>query len=497
MNRFTSKISYIIVTFFMAAIIVSFALTGFQGFNSSADAVATVDGTPVKIREYQTSLSRKLDFYSKMFKGKSLTSQQIRQFKLKESTLQELINQKLVTNLADNMDFAAGQEEVRAEIKQLPYFLTNKKFDVRKYKQLLTANRFTPTSFEESVASDIKLKKMSSLLSSISVSKNYAKDILKFKKNTAVVNAIKFEKEKLTQYLDVPKSKITAFVSDEKNTVILESLYKSNERDYNKPAQVQASHILLKADEKNAQQVLAEAKKIRSQVTPQNFAKLANQYTQDPSGKGKGGSLGWFSKGRMVPEFEKAAFNAKPGTIVGPIKTQFGQHIIYIKAKKAAINTPFEQVKNELAKKHLQKTDRKALNEKVKSLTAELDSMLKNNKVARLKALQKKYDFIFEQKAKLNMYDMKAGTISFDDKDLMPIFSKRDNNGFISKEDGPYVVLMSIVNFTNTDEAKEAIEKDLSSEVAAQRRDIANTFNQKLVEALQKKARIVTYPKML
>ena len=487
MNRFTSKISYIIVTFFMAAIIVSFALTGFQGFNSSADAVATVDGTPVKMREYQTSLSRKLDYYSKIFGGKSLTSQQIRQFKLKESTLQELINQKLVTNLADHMDFAAGQEEVRAEIKQLPYFLTNKKFDVRKYKQLLTANRFTPTSFEESVASDIKLRKVSALLSSVSVSKNYARDILKLKNNSAVVNAIKFEKEKLTQFLDVPSSKVNEFVNDEKNTAILESLYKSNESEYNKPAQIQASHILLKSDKKNAQAVLEEAKKIRSKVTPKNFAKLANKLTQDPSGKGKGGSLGWFSKGRMVKEFENAAFTAKPGTIVGPIETQFGQHIIYVQAKKAAVSTPFEKVKKELAKKHIQKTDRKGLNQKVKSLTAELNSMLKNNKVAGLKALQKKYNFTFEQKAKLNMYDMKAGSISFKEKDIMPIFSKRDENANISKEDGPYVVLMSVVNFTEASKAKESVEKELSSETENQNRNIANTFNQKLVEALQKR----------
>ena len=497
MNRFTSKISYIIVTFFMAAIIVSFALTGFQGFNSSADAVATVDGTPIKMREYQTSLSRKLDYFSRMFGGKSLNSQQIRQFRIKESTLQELISQKLVTNLADNMDFAAGQEEVREEIKQLPYFLTNKKFDVNKYRQLLQANRFTPTSFEESVSSDVKLKKISSLLSSISVSQNYAEEILKLKKNTATVNAIKFEKEKLTAHLDIPKNKIEEFIGDDKNTAILESLYNSNEDEYNKPAQVQASHILLKADSKNEKAVLEEAKKIRAQVNAKNFATLANKYTQDPSGKGKGGSLGWFSKGRMVKEFEEAAFNAKPGSIIGPIKTSFGQHIIYVQAKKAAVTTPFEKVKSELAKKHLQRTDRKGLNEKVKSLTAQLNSMLKDNDVSGLKLAQQKYNLIFEQKAQVNMYELKAGSITLEEKDLMPIFAKRDKAATITQEDGPFVVLVSVLNFADQNQAKESIAKELPEEMNIQNRKIADTFNQKLVEALQKKARIVTYPKML
>ena len=61
----------------------------------------------------------------------------------------------------------------------------------------------------------------------------------------------------------------------------------------------------------------------------ERFEDLAKKYSQCPS-KAKGGQLGWFGPGQMVPEFEKAAFAGEKGKIVGPVKTQFGWHIIKV-----------------------------------------------------------------------------------------------------------------------------------------------------------------------
>ena len=67
----------------------------------------------------------------------------------------------------------------------------------------------------------------------------------------------------------------------------------------------------------------------------ENFADLANEYTQDPSGQEKGGDLGWFGKGQMVKPFEEAAFKASKGSIIGPIVSRFGSHIINVRDKKS------------------------------------------------------------------------------------------------------------------------------------------------------------------
>ncbi|MBP2132272.1 peptidyl-prolyl cis-trans isomerase C [Methanomicrobium sp. W14] len=85
---------------------------------------------------------------------------------------------------------------------------------------------------------------------------------------------------------------------------------------------VRASHILVKTE--------AEAKDILSKINAgDDFGTLAKKFSTCPSGK-KGGDLGWFSKGMMVKEFEEASFKTKKGDITGPVKTQFGYHIIKV-----------------------------------------------------------------------------------------------------------------------------------------------------------------------
>lgn len=85
---------------------------------------------------------------------------------------------------------------------------------------------------------------------------------------------------------------------------------------------VNCSHILVSSE--------SEAKKLMDRIKAgENFADLAKKVSTCPSGK-KGGELGWFGKGQMVPEFEKVAFENEKGKIVGPVKTQFGWHIIKI-----------------------------------------------------------------------------------------------------------------------------------------------------------------------
>ncbi|MCI0528468.1 MAG: peptidylprolyl isomerase [Nitrospira sp.] len=87
---------------------------------------------------------------------------------------------------------------------------------------------------------------------------------------------------------------------------------------------VRARHILV-SDSAQAQEALHQLKQARS-----DFAEVARVYSQDEGTKGKGGELGWLTKGQLVPEFDKAVFSLKPGEISEPVKTQFGYHIIQL-----------------------------------------------------------------------------------------------------------------------------------------------------------------------
>lgn len=90
--------------------------------------------------------------------------------------------------------------------------------------------------------------------------------------------------------------------------------------------QVHAAHILVK-DEAKARDLLTKVN------AGESFSEMAKKFSMCPSGK-KGGDLGWFSRGQMVREFENPAFDGEKGAIVGPIKTQFGWHLIKVLEKK-------------------------------------------------------------------------------------------------------------------------------------------------------------------
>ena len=92
-------------------------------------------------------------------------------------------------------------------------------------------------------------------------------------------------------------------------------------------SQVHAAHILVKT-EQEAKQILDEIK-----ANKIDFGKAAQLKSICPSSK-KAGDLGWFGRGMMVREFENAAFSANKGELVGPIKTQFGWHLIRVLEQK-------------------------------------------------------------------------------------------------------------------------------------------------------------------
>ncbi len=95
---------------------------------------------------------------------------------------------------------------------------------------------------------------------------------------------------------------------------------------------IHASHILLPVEgQRDSNAVKALARKVAAFAREgKDFGELAKEYSKDPGTAGHGGDLGWFTRGRMVPAFEAAVFTAKPGDIVGPVRTQFGLHIIKV-----------------------------------------------------------------------------------------------------------------------------------------------------------------------
>jgi len=115
----------------------------------------------------------------------------------------------------------------------------------------------------------------------------------------------------------------------------VESFYLAHQKEYVKPGQVKAQHILVKvnADAKPEEIAAATAKAeaIRKELLAGgDFAKLAEKYSDDPGSKSQGGDLEYFTKDQMIPEFANVAFSMKKDEISNPVKTVFGVHIIKV-----------------------------------------------------------------------------------------------------------------------------------------------------------------------
>ena len=131
------------------------------------------------------------------------------------------------------------------------------------------------------------------------------------------------------------------------------AFYDDNKTQFEQPEQVHARHILIKVDQGADEATWEAAKKraetIRTEAVKKgtDFAALAKEKSEGPSAP-EGGDLGFFARGRMVPEFEKAAFELKPGEISEPVRSDFGWHIIKVEEKKESGPVPFEEVDEEL-----------------------------------------------------------------------------------------------------------------------------------------------------
>ena len=126
--------------------------------------------------------------------------------------------------------------------------------------------------------------------------------------------------------------------------------YTANRQDYEVPERVRASHVLIGTAERGDEEASALADEIAERARAgEDFAALAITYSDDPSAERNEGDLGFVTRGQLVPEFEQAAFALEQeGDIAGPVKTQFGYHVIRFEERRDARLRPFEDVRDSI-----------------------------------------------------------------------------------------------------------------------------------------------------
>lgn len=129
-----------------------------RGLHEGAVA-GTVNGDPISIGEFNRAYQQQLGFFKNLMGGAKMSDEQLKQFHIRESVFNELVRRKVMIQEAQKQGNLPADEEVRDQIRQIPAFQTDGKFNLETYKRVLEANNYTPAAFEQSLRDDLAVQR--------------------------------------------------------------------------------------------------------------------------------------------------------------------------------------------------------------------------------------------------------------------------------------------------------------------------------------------------
>ncbi len=339
----------------------------------SADTVAArVYGKEILMREVSEHMQELFQRY-----GKQASPEALRPF-IQSQAMRDLVNQKLMEELAERHHVVVTDEEVgarlRAFLRQYPVFLDakgNLKSNAD-MKEVFQNTGFNPAMQERAIRSELlRTKLIQQAAVQVPLDELWLAQENRLKNEKVAFQQVSlpvdtatvadpgdapleaFYKTSGERFLSTPRRVIqyvavdrAAFGKDlQPDEAALKAAYQARKSDY---SEFKARHILFKAEgETQIQEATAKAKLLRERlVKGQDFAKAAEELSEDPSAKGNGGDLGWFNASKMVKPFSDAAATLKVGEISQPVRTTFGIHLIKLEGRR---EKTYEEAKATLA----------------------------------------------------------------------------------------------------------------------------------------------------
>ena len=291
--------------------------------NKLPEVVVTVNGKKLSRKE----LDKEMKMITDSPQFSQLPPQQADMYRkqFEDKIVDRFINQTILLEQASKKNIEVGEEDIDAAIKEIKNHLPA---NAGSLEDAIKEHGMTMDELRKNLATDLKIRK---LLDGV------------------VKDATNITDKAASDY------------------------YNNNKDQFKQPESVHARHILVKvdpnADEKTKAEKKAEIEGYRKQLLehPEDFAKLAKEHSDCPSGQ-RGGDLGTFSHGQMVPAFDKAAFEQKKDEIGTVIETRFGYHIIQVLEHNSAGELKFDEVKERIKQMLAGQNQQKALEEYLANL---------------------------------------------------------------------------------------------------------------------------------
>ncbi len=412
-------------------IIAVFVIWGFERMgNPAGSSAATVNGEAISVAEYRRALQRMVDMYSQ-FSKESMDEEAMKRYHIREAAIQQLVNSELLMQEGAKMGLEVTDREVAETVTQMPYLKKDGKFSKELYDLILKSNNLSPNQFESGLRKELLLDKTRSLFE-----KNVVESSLALQKQSQMqskkmeLEFLKINTGDIAKHVDVSQSDVDAYLKEKTSAAKIKEYYDLQQAEFKQGEQARASHILVKAkkgDAKEEKSALDKVKDIQNQLKAKSFAELAKKYSDDPGSKAQGGSLGWFEKGRMVPEFDKAVFSMKPGEVSAPVQTAFGYHIIKLEEKKSGKEITLDAATQTIAKRLVAQS-------KVEKILDDASQKNAGQAADTLKAWDK--DLKWQSTGAFSISDEYIPQIGSDDslsRDLMSLDEKHPSTGKVYK----------------------------------------------------------------
>jgi peptidyl-prolyl cis-trans isomerase D len=369
----------------LAAVVLTFVLFYVPDFLSTGtgaapgEVLAEVEGETITVGAFQRRYQAQLQAYRNAY-GAGISEDLLRQLGIEQQILQQLVDEQAMVAEAARQRITVSDIEVRERILAMPAFQENGVFiGEQRYRQVLSFQNppLTTTEFETQLRRAIAVEKLRNVLTAwMTVSDAEVADAYRRRHEKVRLDVVAITPETFRDQVQLSEADLQAHYEAhlegyrvgerrrikyalvdvdqlrERVTVPeeeIQAFYEANRAQYSAPEEIRASHILFNFDEDDPAEIRARAESVLAEARAgADFAALAREHSQDEGSAALGGDLDYFGRGRMVPEFEQAAFALEIGQISDLVESPFGFHIILLTDRRPESTQTLDEVRDEI-----------------------------------------------------------------------------------------------------------------------------------------------------
>jgi peptidyl-prolyl cis-trans isomerase D len=400
--KYLSWILWVVIGVFVLFVFVDFG-GGVSGLGPAQTTAARVGSHKVSLAEFQQQY-RETEQRLRQLYGEAFTPEQARQLRLPLRVLDEMVNKQILLAEARGLGLAVTDAELREAILAVPVFKDDKGRFVgdATYAEILKSNNRTVDLFESGLREELLLQKLNNaLLANVWVSDQEVERAYRDQTEKAKIRYVQMPRNRFLQGEQIPPAEVQSYYASHQEAyrlpeqrevayLLVESpklldqvkieepemqrYYADRKAEFSQEEGVRARHILVFVnDQRTEEQARTRIEAAKKRIEGgEDFGAVAREISDDEESKQRGGELGFFGRNRMVKEFEDAAFGAEPGKLVGPIRSQYGFHILEVEEKRAGGTMPFEQARIQIQARLAAERVRTLAEQKAQQLAAKL-----------------------------------------------------------------------------------------------------------------------------